>query len=148
MMALISASTSLPPVIAGRAIDTETATDVDGQPSWINLPAMMKMRISTPHYLDQMKGKASPFGFVLHPRTREELKLTLLTPFTKDRAAWTSSECVNTHDGQSHRLNTLPRSAVITWVTFFVDICYIPKLNHSDLTPKSASPIRVGCYSE
>ena len=75
---------------------------------------MMKMRISTPHYLDQMKGKASPFGFVLHPRTREELKLTLLTPFTKDRANWAFSECVNTHDGQRHRLDTLPRSAVIT----------------------------------
>jgi len=101
-------------MIAGRAIDTKTATDVDGQPSWINLPAMMKMRISTPHYLDQMKGKASPFGFVLHPRTREELKLTLLTPFTKNRAKWAFSECVNTHDGQSHRLDTLPRSAVIT----------------------------------
>jgi len=40
---------------------------------------MMKMRISTPHYLEQLKGKASPFGFVLHPRTREELELTLLT---------------------------------------------------------------------
>jgi len=37
---------------------------------------MMKMRISTPHYLGQMKGKASPFGFVLHPRTRTEQKLT------------------------------------------------------------------------
>jgi len=74
----------------------------------------MKMRISTPYYLEQMKGKASPFGFVLHPRTREELKLTLLTPFTKDRAAWTSSECVNTHDGGSHCLDALPRSAVIT----------------------------------
>jgi hypothetical protein len=101
-------------MIAGRAINTETATDVDGQPTWINLPAMMKMRISTPHYLDQMKGKASPFGFVLHPRTCQELKLTLLTPFTKDRANWAFSECVNTHDGQSHRLDMLPRSAVIT----------------------------------
>jgi hypothetical protein len=56
--------------IAGHAINAETATDVDGQPPWVNLPAMMKMRISTPHYLEQMKGKVSPFGFVLHPRTR------------------------------------------------------------------------------
>jgi hypothetical protein len=73
-------------MVAGRAINAETSTDVDGQPSWITLPAMMKMRISTPHCLDQMKGKASPFGFVLHPRTRDKLKLTLLTPFSKDRA--------------------------------------------------------------
>jgi hypothetical protein len=75
---------------------------------------MMKMRISTPHYLDQMKGKGSPFGFVLHPRTREELKLTLLTPFSKDRPSWATSECINTRDGSSYRLNTLPPSGVIT----------------------------------
>jgi hypothetical protein len=31
-----------------------------------------------------MKGKASPFGFVLHPRTLEKLKLTLLTHFSLD----------------------------------------------------------------
>jgi hypothetical protein len=100
--------------IGGRLINADTAADLDGRPSWIDLPAMMKMRISTPHYLEQMKGKASPFGFVLHPRTREELKLTLLTPFTKNRANWASSECVNTHDGGSHCLDALPRSAVIT----------------------------------
>jgi hypothetical protein len=63
-------------LLAGRAIDTETMADVDGLPSWIDLPAMMKMRISTPNYLKQMKGKASPFGFVLHPRTRDRPKLT------------------------------------------------------------------------
>jgi hypothetical protein len=54
-------------MVAGHAIDAETGTDLDDQPSWIHLPAMMKMRISTPHYLDQLNGKASPFGFVLHP---------------------------------------------------------------------------------
>jgi hypothetical protein len=34
---------------AGRAINAATSTDIDAQPSWIGLPAMMKMRISTPH---------------------------------------------------------------------------------------------------
>jgi hypothetical protein len=64
------------------------------------------MRISTPHYLEQMKGKASPFGFVLHPRTRSKLKLTLLTPFTKKRANWEHSECINTHDGEKCKPHT------------------------------------------
>jgi len=100
--------------IAGRPISALSATTLDGLPSWINLPAMMKMRISTPHYLDQMKGKGSPFGFVLHPRTREGLKLTLLTPFSKDRANWASSECINTRDGSSYHLDALPRRGVIT----------------------------------
>jgi len=61
-----------------------------------------------------MKGKASPFGFVLHPRLGEELKLTLLTPFNKKRASWASCDCVNTHDGRDYRLDTLPPKSVIT----------------------------------
>src|SRR5690242_574742 len=89
-------------------------TDVDGLPPWIDLPAMMKMRISTPHYLEQMKGKATPFGFVLHPRTREKLKLTLLTPFAKDRNAWAQSVCVNTHDAATYRLNELSSADIVT----------------------------------
>ncbi|HET6177787.1 MAG TPA: hypothetical protein VFE61_12690 [Candidatus Sulfotelmatobacter sp.] len=101
-------------LFAGRAIDTETMADVEGIPPWIDLPAMMKMRISTPHYLDQMKGKASPFGFVLHPRTRDRLKLTLLTPFSKKREGWAHSRCVNTHDGKVYRLAELPRADVIS----------------------------------
>jgi len=101
-------------MVGGCAINARTATPVDGQPWWITLPAMMKMRISTPHYLDQMKGKASPFGFVLHPRTRDKLKLTLLTPFSKNRAGWAQSPCINTHDGKSYRLDELSQADVIT----------------------------------
>lgn len=75
---------------------------------------MMKMRISTPHYLEQQKGKASPFGFVLHPRTRKKLKITLLTPFTKKRASWAHSMCINTHDGKSYSPDELSRADIIT----------------------------------
>lgn len=60
-----------------------------------------------------MKGKASPFGFVLHPRTRDRLKLTLLTPFSKNREGWAKSRCVNTHDGKVYRLNEFSNAAVI-----------------------------------
>jgi len=101
-------------IVAGRAINAETTADMDGLPSWTGLPAMMKMRISTPHYLEQMKGKASPFGFVLHPRTRDKLKFTLLTPFSRNRAGWLHSLCINTHDGKSYRLDELARTDLIT----------------------------------
>ena len=101
-------------MIAGRTINAENASDSDDQPSWIALPAMMKMRMSTPYYLEQMKGKASPFGFVLHPRTRDKLKLTLLTPFSKNRAGWARSKCTNTRNGKTYRLNELSRTDVIT----------------------------------
>jgi hypothetical protein len=101
-------------MVAGRAINAETAADLDGLPPWINLPALMKMRISTPHYLEQMKGKASPFGFVLHPRTRDKLKLTLLTPFSKNRTGWAHSACTNTRDGKNYRLDQLSRADIVT----------------------------------
>ena len=103
-------------LLAGRAIDTESMADVDGLPTWAHLPAMMKMRISTPHYLEQMKGKASPFGFVLHPRTRDRdrLKLTLLTPFSKNREGWTKSRCINTRDSKVYRLDRFSDADVVS----------------------------------
>ncbi|MGB6624330.1 MAG: hypothetical protein WBE43_06050, partial [Candidatus Acidiferrales bacterium] len=101
-------------MLGGRAIDSETSTPVDGEPAWIGLPAMMKMRVSTPHYLGQLKGKASPFGFVLHPRTRDKLKLTLLTPFSKNRAAWAHSLCINTHDGGAYCLDELSWANIVS----------------------------------
>jgi hypothetical protein len=61
-----------------------------------------------------MKGKGSPFGFVLHPRTRDKLKLTLLTTFSKNRARWAHSPCINTHDGKAYRLDELSRSDIVT----------------------------------
>jgi len=101
-------------MIAGRFVNVSTSTEICDEPSWISLPAMMKMRISTPHYLDQMKRKVSPFGFVLHPRTRDKLKLTLLTPFNKNRAEWPNSPCINTRDGKSYRLNEFSQSDIVT----------------------------------
>jgi len=101
-------------MVAGRAVNAETGSDINGQPSWITLPALLKMRMSTPHYLEQMKGKASPFGFVLHPRTRDKLKLTLLTPFNKNRQKWAHLVCVNTRDGKTYSLDELSRADIIT----------------------------------
>ena len=42
------------------------------------------------------------------------LKLTLLTPFTKNRARWVHSVCINTHDGKSYRLDELSRADILT----------------------------------
>ena len=100
-------------MIGGKAVDVNTATAIDGQAKWISLSAMMKMRISTPHFLEQMKGKVSPYGFFLPPRTREKAKLTLLTPFSKNREMWAKSLCVNTRDGKSCRLDEIS----FVWIT-------------------------------
>ena len=101
-------------MIGGKAVDANTAAAIYGQPKWVSLPAMMKVRISTPRFLEQMKGKVSPYGFVLHPRTREIAKLTLLTPFSKNREMWAKSLCVNTRDGKSYRLDDISRADLIT----------------------------------
>src|SRR6266853_1776141 len=90
------------------------SASADGKPLILYVGSCPWLRTSTPHYLDQMKGKASPFGFVLRPRTRDKLKLTLLTPFSKNRAVWAHSPCINTHDGKSYRLDELSRADIIT----------------------------------
>ena len=50
----------------------------------------------------------------MHTRIRDKLKLTLLTPFTKNRAEWAKSPCINTHDGKSYRLDEFSRADIIT----------------------------------
>jgi hypothetical protein len=50
----------------------------------------------------------------LHPRTRDKPKLTLLTPFSKNRTRWAHSLCTNTHDGKSYRLDELSRADIVT----------------------------------
>jgi hypothetical protein len=132
-------------MVGGRAINAETLNDVDGQPSWISLPAMMKMRISTPHYLEQMKGKATPFGFILHPRTRDKLKLTLLTPFSKDRAAWAHSVCINTHDGHTYRLDELSPADVVTLGDILCGYVQHPEIKSLGPDGEKFNPIREDC---
>jgi hypothetical protein len=128
-------------MVAGKALNADTATEVDGEPSWASLPAMMKMRISTPHYLEQMKGKVSPYGFVLHPRTRDKAKLTLLTPFNKKRSTWANSCCINTRDGRTYLLNEVPRADLITLGDILCGYIQHPEI-------KSLGPDGQKCKSE
>ncbi len=132
-------------MVAGRAINAQTAADVDGLPSWIGLPAMLKMRISTPHYFQQMKSKASPFGFVLHPRTSDKLKLTLLTPFSKNRAGWAHSRA-STHAMGRVIVWMISRERISSlWEIFCVAMSSTLKSSRSGRTEENARLIRVGC---
>ena len=42
------------------------------------------------------------------------IMLRLVTPFSKNRAGWSQSLCINTHDGGIYRLNELSRADIIT----------------------------------
>ena len=132
-------------MIAGKALNADTATAIDGQPQWISLPAMMKMRISTPHYLKQMKGKASPYGFVLHPRTRDKAKLTLLTPFNKKRSPGLSPLCINTRDGKTYRLNEISRADLITLGDILCGYIQHPEIKSLGPDGQKCKPETRGC---
>lgn len=83
------------------------------EPDWLNRPAMMQIRISTPHVLKRLNQISRPFNFVFSPLidgvagypagvNREQF--TLMTPFTKTRNAWINADYVNIYDGKHYSL--------------------------------------------
>jgi hypothetical protein len=82
------------------------------KPSWLDLPVMMKLTLSTPHHALQHIAKSPlmrPHNFMMLPQisrfgTPEGVdpnKCTLLTQFTSERNEWINSQCINIHDPQS-----------------------------------------------
>jgi hypothetical protein len=83
------------------------------EPSWFNLPAMMRIVLSTPHVLQRLNRSTRPYNFLLcplidtvtgYPAGVDPNHFTLITPYTKQREGWTGAECINVWDGKSYRL--------------------------------------------
>lgn len=83
------------------------------QPKWLDVPAMMRIGLSTPHVLERLKHSARPFNFVLcplidtvagYPAGADPTRFALVMPFTKDRSRWMNAACVNVYDGKEYRL--------------------------------------------
>ncbi len=83
------------------------------EPSWFDLPAMMRIVLSTPHVLHRLNRSTRPYNFLLcplidtvtgYPAGVDQNRFTLITPFTKHRGQWKQAECVNVWDGKSYRL--------------------------------------------
>jgi hypothetical protein len=83
------------------------------EPSWFDLPAMMRIVLSTPHLLHRLNRSTRPYNFLLcplidtvtgYPAGVDPNRFTLITPFTKHREEWTDAECINVCDGKSYRL--------------------------------------------
>ena len=55
-----------------------------------------------------------PLRICLASSNTRQVKLTLLTPFSKNRPGWAHSLCINTRDGKSYRLDELSRADIIT----------------------------------
>jgi hypothetical protein len=83
------------------------------EPSWIDLPAMMRIVLSTPHVLQRLDFSTRPYNFLFcplidtvagYPAGVDPNHFTLITKFTKHRDRWLEAECVNVSDGKSYRL--------------------------------------------
>jgi hypothetical protein len=82
-------------------------------PRWINLPAMMRVALSTPMVLRRLNGQTRPFSFLFCPLVdrdgypagvTEADGFTLIAPFTKRREQWLRLPCTNIYDGRAYRL--------------------------------------------
>lgn len=80
-------------------------------PSWLDVPAMMPIVISTPNILQRLDPR--PFTFLLlpqvdsaggHPADVDNSRFTLVTSFTSNRSEWLNSECVNIFDSKVYQL--------------------------------------------
>jgi hypothetical protein len=80
-------------------------------PTWLDVPAMMPIVISTPNILQRLDSR--PFSFLLIPQVDSQgglpanvdsNHLTLVTSYTSNRSNWLNSECVNIFDGEIYRL--------------------------------------------
>src|SRR5205807_424531 len=81
-------------------------------PSWLDLPAMMKIPVTSPAVLGRLKGFCKPYDFVLAPVVRDGAldldaqadKPILVTRFTKNPAEWLNAEYFNVRTGKSCRI--------------------------------------------
>jgi len=80
-------------------------------PSWLDIPAMMPIVMSTPNILQRLDPR--PFSFLLlpqvdssggHPADVDNSRFTLVTSFTSKRSEWLKSECINIFDGKVYQL--------------------------------------------
>jgi hypothetical protein len=84
-----------------------------GAPDWLQVPAMMRVVLSTPLVLDRLNRGTRPYNFLLcplvdtvvgHPKGIDRTHFTLIAPFTKDRDTWLDLSCVNVCDGKEYAL--------------------------------------------
>jgi hypothetical protein len=86
------------------------------RPSWLNIPQMMRLTITTYNVLE-MLGEweiARPYNFLLLPMVdptfgyafdrRADEKVLLVCPFSSHQRDWLDPECVNVHGGRKYKM--------------------------------------------
>jgi hypothetical protein len=88
-------------------------------PSWLDLPAMMRMAVTTPNVFKQRRPEwLGPFNFFLFPLISEEFRgypkgfdkstFIFITPYESNRKEWKSLKGINLMDGRAYDISTEP----------------------------------------
>jgi hypothetical protein len=86
----------------------------NSEPDWLDRPAMMRIKISTPHVLKRLNKILRPFNFVFcplidgvvgYPAGVNRDQFTLITPFTKNRKNWLTAKYLNIYDENYYSLS-------------------------------------------
>jgi len=84
------------------------------EPEWLDLPAMMRIPVSSPAVLGRLKDYCKPYDFVLAPVVRdgdfnldeEANKPILVTRFSKNSEEWPTATYFNVRTGKPCRITT------------------------------------------
>ena len=84
------------------------------EPEWLDLPAMMRIPVSSPAVLGRLKDFCKPYDFVLAPVVRdgdfnldeEANKPILVTRFSKDSEEWSGATYYNVRTGDAYSITT------------------------------------------
>jgi hypothetical protein len=83
-------------------------------PTWLHLPAMMRVVLSTPFVLQRLNRRTRPYNFLFcplidvtvgYPQGVDRARFTLIVAFTKDRDAWLTLPCIDVTDGTQYELS-------------------------------------------
>jgi hypothetical protein len=84
------------------------------KPLWLDLPAMMRMVVTTPNVLKNQRPEwLGPFNFFLYPLLSplggyptgfDKTNFFFITPMESNRNKWSSLSGINIHDGKMHRI--------------------------------------------
>jgi hypothetical protein len=88
------------------------------EPSWLDLPAMMRIVVTTPNVLkDRRPEWRGPFNFFLfpllsklggYPSGFDKSNFLFITPMETDRRKWRSLKGINLFDGLSYQITMSP----------------------------------------
>lgn len=82
-------------------------------PAWLDVPAMMRIVLSTPHVLGRLNYLTRPYNFLFcplidpiagYPANVDPNNFTPITAFTRKRERWSQAECTNVRDGKVYRI--------------------------------------------